>query len=105
MKPLVISGKQWALIQMLEITPTSRFKKDIKKFKHRLRIMQDLNEVLTLLVSRNTLPEKLLDHPLGGNWNESRECHVNPDVLLIYRVDEGSKTLFLERFGSHSELF
>jgi mRNA interferase YafQ len=90
---------------MLEITPTTKFKKDIKKFKYRLRIMQDLNRVLSLLVRGNTLPGKLLDHPLGGNWNGSRECHVNPDILLIYRGEEESNNLFLERFGSHSELF
>ena len=90
---------------MLEITPTTKFKRDVKKFKNRLRIIQDLNGVLGLLVKKITLTEKWLDHPLGGNWKGSRECHVNPDILLIYRVELESNKLFLERFGSHSELF
>jgi addiction module RelE/StbE family toxin len=63
----MISGKQWELIQMLEITPTNRFKKDLKKFKHHLRVMQDLNEVLSLLIQKSPLPEKLINHSLGGN--------------------------------------
>lgn len=56
-------------------------------------------------MQRKLLEKKYLDHSLGGNWKGSRECHVNPDVLLIYRISETENKLFLERFGSHSELF
>ena len=90
---------------MLEPTPTTRFKRDIKKFKNHKKILGDLNEVLKLLVHRIPLQKKHVDHPLGGEWKGSRECHVHPDALLIYRVDEEQGKLFLERFGSHSELF
>jgi mRNA interferase YafQ len=90
---------------MLEPTPTTRFKKDLRRFKHQKKVIQELNEVLGLLVQRKPLEEKHVDHSLSGNWKGSRECHVNPDVLLIYRVDEKQQKLFLERFGSHSELF
>ncbi len=67
--------------------------------------MRELNEIIGLLIQKQTLQKKSVDHPLGGNWKGSRECHVNPDILLIYRVDEKHNKLFLERFGSHSELF
>ncbi len=90
---------------MLKITPTTRFKKDLKKFKYERKILQDLNDVIGVLVNRNVLGSKYLDHPLIGPWKGSRECHIHPDVLLIYRVDEQAGELFLERFGSHSELF
>lgn len=90
---------------MLEATPTTKFKKDLKRFKHQMKIIQDLNLILGLLIQKKPLEKKFVDHPLGGNWKGSRECHVNPDTLLIYRIDENQKKLFLERFGSHSELF
>lgn len=90
---------------MLELTPTTKFKKDLKKFKHQTKTIHELNEVLKLLVQNKQLHQKYVDHPLGGNWKGSRECHVNPDILLIYRIDDQQKKLFLERFGSHSELF
>lgn len=90
---------------MLKPTPTTKFKKDLKRFKHQVKIIKDLNEVLGLLVHKKSLKQNHVDHPLGGNWKDSRECHVNPDVLLIYRVDEEQNKLFLERLGSHSELF
>lgn len=90
---------------MLKPTPTTKFKKDLKKFKHQKKIIKELNDVLGLLLQRKQLEKKYHDHPLGGNWEGSRECHINPDTLLIYRIDEGQMILFLERFGSHSELF
>ena len=99
------SGKQWELIRMLKPTPTTQFKKDMKRYKHKIKILQELNEILDVLIQRKPLQKKQTDHPLGGNWKGSRECHVNPDILLIYRVDEKQCKLFLERFGSHSELF
>ena len=90
---------------MLEITPTTKFKRDLKRFKHQPPVIQELNHVLALLIKRTSLPKNYVDHPLNGNWKGSRECHVHPDVLLIYRIDDEQSKLFLERFGSHSELF
>lgn len=104
-KPWTNSGRPWGLIRMLEATPTTRFKKDLKKFKHQTNIIRDLKEVLGLLSQRKPLQKHHTDHPLGGPWKGSRECHINPDTLLIYKVDEKHKKLFLERLGSHSELF
>lgn len=90
---------------MLELSPTTKFKKDLKKFKHKVDVIREVDEILSLLIQKKPLQKKHIDHPLGGNWKGSRECHVNPDILLIYRVDEQRCKLFLERFGSHSELF
>ena len=93
------------MIPMLEPTPTTKFKKDIKKFKHHTKIIRELNDIFELLVQGQSLQKRHVDHSLGGSWKGSRECHVNPDILLIYRVDEKVGKLFLERLGSHSELF
>lgn len=88
-----------------ELTPTTRFRKDLQKFKHQRKIVQDLQKALESLVHQKPLHKKYLDHPLGGNWKGSRECHIHPDVLLIFRIDIEKRNLFLERLGSHSELF
>jgi len=90
---------------MLEPTPTTRFKKDMKRFKYQKNVLKDLNDVIGLLMMKKPLEKKHIDHPLVGNWKYSGECHVTPDLLLIYRADDEQKKLFLERFGSHSELF
>ncbi len=101
----MISGMQWVSIQMLEIVPTTRFKSDLKKFKHNKKVIQVLNDLLKLLVCHEPLPRSHVDHTLEGNWKGSRECHIRPDVLLIYRLDSKQNKIFLERIGSHSELF
>lgn len=90
---------------MLKITPTNKFKRDLKKFKYQKIIIIALNDVISLLAKEKPLEKKHCDHPLNGNWKDSRECHVAPDLLLIYRIDNKERELFLERFGSHSELF
>jgi mRNA interferase YafQ len=65
---------------MLKTTPTTKFKKDLKKFKHQKKIISDLDTVIKILIQQLPLEKKHVDHPLGGNWKGSRECHVNPDV-------------------------
>lgn len=90
---------------MLKIKPGSRFKKDLKKFKHSKSTLSELDKVLKTLVRKEELAVKYQDHTLSGAWNSSRECHIKPDVLLVYRVDKKAQLLILERLGSHSELF
>lgn len=90
---------------MLRPEPGNRFKKDLKRFKHKKDVLEELNTVLQLLLAQKKLPEKYLDHPLTGDHFHSRECHIKPDVLLIYNVDLKEKVLYLSRIGSHSELF
>jgi mRNA interferase YafQ len=91
---------------MRTISRTSRFKKDYKreaKGQHRATLDADLMAVLSLLVTDSPLPEKLHDHPLAGEWKDHRDCHIKPDLVLIYRVPD-AQTLELVRLGSHSEL-
>jgi mRNA interferase YafQ len=64
-----------------------------------------LTGVLERLVNDEPLPESHRDHSLGGNWKGFRECHVRPDLLLVYRKPPDAAVLQLVRLGSHSELF
>ena len=88
---------------MLEPDYGTRFKKDLKKYQHKKKVLKELDEVLAMLLAEKKLPEKYVDHPLTGDRFGSRECHVKPDVLLIYNVN--GNVLYLSRIGSHSELF
>ena len=91
---------------MRTISRTTRFKKDYKresKGQHRSTLDADLTTVLTLLVNDTALPERLHDHPLTGEWKDHRDCHIKPDLVLIYRLPD-TETLELVRLGSHSEL-
>ena len=90
---------------MLKIKLIRQFKKDLKNFKYNRSLLIELNKVLKQLLQQQRLDPKYLDHALSGKWNNSRECHVQPDILLIYRIEEESSLLILERFGSHAELF
>lgn len=74
----------------------------LRKYKHQQSVLNDLGNVLALLSEQSPLAEKYRDHNLKGLWNPRRECHIRPDVLLIYMTDD--TTLYLERIGSHSEL-
>lgn len=84
---------------------STQFKKDIKKAIKQRKNLNTLEEVVTVLRNRKRLPEKYRDHLLGGDWNGYRECHLEPDWLLIYKVAEKELLLYLMRVGSHSELF
>jgi mRNA interferase YafQ len=91
---------------MRTISRTSRFKKDYNreaKGQHRATLDADLLAVVSLLAADNPLPEKLRDHPLTGEWADHRDCHIKPDLVLIYRTPD-EKRLELVRLGSHSEL-
>lgn len=84
---------------------TTQFKKDYKLALKRgldIRLMQD---VVAALAMGLPLPDKNKDHALSGNWAGHRECHVLPDWLLIYRIDDDVLVLTLSRTGSHSDLF
>jgi mRNA interferase YafQ len=87
----------------MTITQTSRFKKDVKRQIKRGKDLGKLKEVVGWLVEGEPLPTKNRDHALTGNWTGWRDCHLEPDWLLIYKLlpDE----LILGRTGSHSDLF
>ena len=91
---------------MRTIEWTGRFKRDYKREKkgpHRTTIDTELMAILTLLQTDQPLPEKFRDHALGGAWKDCRDCHIRPDLVLIYRKPD-DETLQLIRMGSHSEL-
>ena len=88
---------------MKAIFQTSQFKKDFKRIKKRGKDLSRIKEVVSAIVNGEGLEECHRDHALSGNWSGSRDCHIEPDWILIYRVDEDY--LFLERTGSHSDLF
>ena len=91
---------------MRTIEKTGQFKKDFKreaKGQHRTTLDADLGAVLTELAADRPLAANYRDHGLSGTWKDHRDCHVKPDLVLIYRLpDDG--TLQLVRLGSHSEL-
>lgn len=90
---------------MLEIVPSNQFKKDLKLAKKRGCKLEHLQNVIDILVHEQKLDEKYRDHGLTGNYNGFRECHVEPDWLLIYRISQNTLELFLFRTGTHSDLF
>jgi mRNA interferase YafQ len=93
---------------MRTIEQASAFKRDFKRVKASPRHNKDadalLGGILKLLVQDQTLPDKNRDHALVGNWFGYRECHLKPDLLLIYKTQDAD-VLRLARLGSHSELF
>ncbi|MDO4281784.1 MAG: type II toxin-antitoxin system YafQ family toxin [Peptococcaceae bacterium] len=88
-----------------DIVWTTRFKKDYKLAIKRQLDVKLLDDVIRTLASGENLPEKNKDHELTGNWSGHRECHILPDWLLIYRIDDDVLVLTLARTGSHSDLF
>ncbi|MGX8702197.1 type II toxin-antitoxin system YafQ family toxin [Caproiciproducens sp.] len=84
---------------------TTVFKKDYKLAKRRGQKIELLQEVVTLLAAGEILPEKNKDHALTGNWIGHRECHILPDWLLVYRIEDDVLVLTLTRTGTHSDLF
>lgn len=92
---------------MREIVRENRFKRDYKreaKGQHRLTLATDLAAVVAALAGDIQLQPRYEDHPLSSGWNGYRDCHIKPDLILIYRKT-GDGRLLLARLGSHSELF
>lgn len=90
---------------MLTIKYHTMFKKDFKKIKKRGYDISRLEKIVELLANEVPLPEQFKDHNLSGNYNGFRECHIAPDWLLIYQVNNDELVLVLSRTGSHSDLF
>lgn len=87
------------------VKPTTQFKKDFKLAMKRSMKIELLEEVIAMLAMGETLPDKHKDHALTGNWLGHRECHILPDWLLIYRIEDEVLVLTLARTGTHSDLF
>lgn len=90
---------------MLEIVMSNQFRRDLKLAAKRGYDLELLDSVVTSLANEETLPERFGDHNLIGEYAGFRECHLQPDWLLVYRVDRGQLILFLSRTGSLANLF
>ena len=88
-----------------ELEYGGQFLKDLKLAKRRGLNLNDLSTITNLLQDGKPLPEKCHDHLLTGNYKGFRECHINPDWLLIYKKKEAIKVVSLYRTGTHSDLF
>jgi mRNA interferase YafQ len=91
---------------MREIRYTTRFRRDYRREKssrHRRSLDGQLMEVVLLLAADTPLPRRNFDHPLSGEWSDHRDCHIKPDLVLIYRKPDDD-SLELVRLGSHGEL-
>jgi len=84
---------------------SNRFKKDLKLYKHDKKTLLELEVVLNILAKGKKLPEKNHNHPLIGEFKGCFECHIKPDILLIYKIEKEELIVLLLRIGSHSELF
>jgi mRNA interferase YafQ len=87
----------------LNLVYTSQFKKDFKRVSKQGKDLEKLEFIIETLLSKKILDPKFKDHPLSGKWKNHRDCHIEPDWLLIYQIT--SDSLILERTGSHSDLF
>ena len=85
------------------------FKKDFQRDRtcgaYKEKDFEKLKSVISKLVDGVPLDETMLDHPLKGNWNGYRECHIKPDWLLVYKIDLVANTLNLARLGTHNQIF
>jgi len=88
---------------MRNISVTTQFKRDVKKIKKAGKDAAKLREIIEKIAEGENLDEKYRDHALTGNYRQTRECHIEPDWLLIYKLTK--ENLILIRTGSHSELF
>ena len=88
---------------MLQPSYTKQFERDLKKSKKRGKNLEKIRVVMELVLMDNGLPQKYKDHLLVGDYKGRRECHLEPDWLLIYKVDH--KLVIFERTGTHADLF
>lgn len=90
---------------MLKIRFTNRMKRDVKLIKKRGKDLSKLEYVLDVLSRTQTLPDKYKDHALRGEWKDFRECHIEPDWLLIYQIEKNELIVYALATGSHADLF
>jgi len=87
----------------MRLSQTNQFKKDTKRAQKRGKDLAKLKAVIDLLAEEKPLPQKHRDHQLGGNWAGHRDCHIETDWILIYKILDDE--IRLERTGAHSDLF
>ncbi len=87
------------------VKPSGKFKRDLKLAKKRGYDIDKITKAIKILASGDPLPSKYNDHPLSGDYEGKRECHIEPDWLLVYEIYESDLILYLFRNGTHSDLF
>jgi mRNA interferase YafQ len=94
---------------MLFSSPSKKFLKDVERDRvsgrYKKHDFDTLKQIISSLLEQKMLDKKLKDHALKGNWQGYRECHIKPDWLLVYRVDEEKAVLNLARLGTHNQIF
>ena len=90
---------------MFDIRFNNRMKRDVKLMKKRGKNLSKLEDILTKLANGETLPDKNKDHQLKGEWQDFRECHIEPNWLLIYRIENEELILYATATGTHADLF
>ena len=90
---------------MLQIKSGNTFKKDVKTLLKRKYAFQKLQHVVSLLAKQKTLPLKYKEHNLSGEYSKYQECRIEPNWILIYKIEEETNSLYLFRTGTHSDLF
>jgi mRNA interferase YafQ len=88
---------------MRKVSQARQFARDLKRVAKRGKNLDKLKRIVTLLAQDEPLEPRHRDHALTGNWKRSRDCHIEPDWLLLYTLNDES--LRLERTGTHSDLF
>ncbi len=84
---------------------TNKFDRDLRRASRRNKNLSKIKKIMLKLAAGKPLLPSNRDHSLTGNFAERRECHIEPDWLLIYKIDEDNKEIIFERTGSHSDLF
>lgn len=90
---------------MFSLKYSNHFKKDLKTFKYDKSVLVELEKVLDALAKGKSLPEKNHNHSLKGVFKDCLECHIKPDIILVYKMEKLESTILLLRFGSHSDIF
>lgn len=90
---------------MYKVKPTSKFQKDVKRLEKRGYDISKLAAVVKALAAGKVLLKKYNDHDLSGDYVGCRECHITPDWLLVYKINDDTLYLYLTRTGMHSDLF
>jgi len=81
----------------------AKFRRDVKLAQRREKDMTKLRQLILLLIAGESLPPRYKDHPLSGDWEHQRDCHIEPNWLLLYKID--GDDLYLIRTGTHADLF
>ena len=90
---------------MLKIRYLRKFKRDLKRLQKQGKDIEKFKTVVRLLCEGKELPPRYVDHPLKGEWADFRDCHIEPDWVLIYFKTESTLVLTLSRTGSHGDVF